>query len=111
MRIVEEQHIVTAACAMPTNARDEFGGIPFVYENQVGVGKHAIQIESSRVIAEALELRVKGMEPFDGGFGMERNQIPNAPGVAVFVNAHIVAARDQFRGDSAKEVRVAVIPI
>jgi hypothetical protein len=51
------------------------------------------------------------MEIFESLLSMLSDKVLHTPGVARFVDTDIYSTRDELRGDTAQEVRVAVIPI
>src|SRR3954471_6958699 len=99
------------ACAGGADPRDEFMRIPLVHDSQVRVPKEPVNIELDRVVDLAAHPRVGAMKPADGVWAMVAQEIAAAPAVDRLQHANVVAAVEQFGHDTAKKVRVAVIPV
>ncbi|HET7313648.1 MAG TPA: hypothetical protein VFJ08_04775 [Salinisphaera sp.] len=82
-----------------------------MHQHQIGAVERGIQIEPIRVVVMTGQLGIMPAKSVERGLAALLDQIAPAPAVARLVNAHVVAAPEQFARDPAQEMRVTVIPI
>ncbi len=109
--VVEEEAVGSIAGVMAADAGDESGVVPFVDEDQLYAVEGGVEIEREGVVAAAFESGVGFAEGFEGFWAVLGEEVFQAPGVAGFVDAEVVAAEEEFGGDAAEEVGVAVVPV
>jgi len=86
-------------------------------DNHIGAGKLALQ-ETIQPFAGCIEAHIKGRKGLaktnqcvSGCAAVLGGEILHRPAIALLVAANLVAELDQLMGQTAQEVRVAVVPI
>ena len=108
--VVKEQSVVVVLGPVPPDARHQVGLVPFVDEHKIGVLQDRVQIDGV-VIASALQTRIAAVKLDDGPLPVVGLQVAAAPTLHRLVDAYVMAAPHELRGNAAEEVGIAVVPV
>ena len=111
MRVVEQQHVISATGPVSADAFDQRMSIPLVNEHERGAVQGFVEIERIRIDALRGQRRIRAVELLDRARTGIRQQVRQAPGVDRLIHPYLVAARQQLRGDAPQKMCVAVIPV
>lgn len=111
MSIVEEQNEPPALGAAPSQAPDQFRFIPFMHQHQVRSIQRLVQIQRPQRIGCRPQIGKRIAKLPLRHLAVLPAEVRNAPAPLRLTGAERVSAPDQFPGDTAQEVSVAVVPI
>jgi hypothetical protein len=109
--IVEEQPIPAHPRPMFADTPHQGVVIPLVYEHQVRPIQCLMELKCLQIVACARQPGIHRMEPLDGPFSLLCDEMLQAPGLRGLIDAQVVSTPEQFRGYTAQEMGIAVIPV
>jgi hypothetical protein len=108
---VVEEHFASCSGRAFADPLDPLRLVPFVHDDDIRAIEHPLQIERSRVVANAFQFRKGGMKVRHRSCALLFEKMHQAPGVRRLIDIDLVATMQQFADDAAQEMRVTVIPI
>ncbi len=110
MGVVEQQPEPAARGAQTADPRHQHGVIPFVHDDQVGVGAGRLGDGGGVAEAGGAELRIGFPPGFQTCLAVVAPQVGEAPGVFRLVGGDLVSSPHQLAQHAALEMGVAVVP-
>ena len=109
MGVVEQEREAGAAAALASESRDQRRLVPFVDDDEVGIGQGQVELQRVLVGARA-KLRIGFAVRRETGLAVIVQEVLEAPRMARLVRLDLVPLGDQLAQHAAQEMGVAVVP-